>query len=308
MIADLITVFIDNIGPIFIIIGIGWLVGRYIAIDARQLGRMLFNVFTPALVFRSLSTSEVSLSEFGLLFGLMAFLIVLLAVLAFLVAKLQGSDRIAWSGVILAAICPNDGNLGLPIVNFAFGPEVLARAVVVYIAATILNFTLGVYIASSGQNSPRQALGSIFKIPVVYAVAAGFIVNNLHITLPVPLERTVMLMSQATIPVMVLLLGVQLAQAGRIQHLKLVISGVVLRLIAAPIIAVLLASALNLQDAAFSAFVMQASMPVAVATTVLAAEFNLNREQVVGSVVASTLFSPITLSVLILILRGWGKG
>ncbi len=303
MIVDLIQVFVDNIGPIFLVAGIGWLVGRYLEIDARQFGRVLFNVFSPALVFRALATSQISLNEFSLLFLTMASFVGIMTLVAALIARIQTSDKVERTGIILTAICPNDGNLGLPIIDFAFGADVLARAVIIYIAATILNFTIGVYVASSGRNSARQALSHIFKIPVVYAVFAGFVVNILHITLPLPVERSVNLMAQATIPVMIILLGIQLAQAGSLKNLRLVATSVGLRLIVSPLIAFGLALVLDLNATSLAAFVMQASMPVAVATTVFATEFNLNREQIVSSVVASTLFSPISLSILILLLQ-----
>lgn len=303
LIADLIHVFLDNIGPVFLIAGIGWLVGRHLEIDARQFGRVLFNVFSPALVFRALATTQISLGEFGLLFLTMVIFVGIMIFVGTLVARLQTSDKIERTGIVLTAICPNDGNLGLPIVDFAFGPEVLARAVIIYITATILNFTVGVYVASSGRNSPRQALMHVFKIPVVYAVIVGFIVNILDVKMPLPIERSVNLLAQATIPVMIVLLGVQLAQAGSLKNLRLVATSVGLRLLVAPVIALSLALLLHLDGIALTAFVMQASMPVAVATTVFATEFNLSREQIVSSVVASTLFSTISLSVLILLLK-----
>lgn len=304
MIADLIQVFLNNIGPVFLISGVGWLVGRYLEIDSRQFGRVLFNVFSPALVFRALATTQISFSEFGLLFLTMVFFVGIMAAIAGFVARFQKIGKVERTGIILTAICPNDGNLGLPIIDFAFGPDVLARAVIIYIAATILNFTAGVYVASSGRNSARQSLIHIFKIPVVYAVLAGFLVNIWDVQMPLPIERSVNLLAQGTIPVMIVLLGIQLAQAGSLKNLRLVVTAVSLRLLIAPLIALGLAFLFQLNTVALTAFVMQASMPVAVATTVFASEFNLNREQIVSSVVASTLLSPLSLSVLIMLLQG----
>jgi predicted permease len=61
--------------------------------------------------------------------------------------------------------------------------------------------------------------------------------------------------------------------------------------------------AASLNGYALIAFIMQASMPVAVATIIFASEFHLDREQILGTVLASTLASPITLSILILLLQ-----
>jgi predicted permease len=59
----------------------------------------------------------------------------------------------------------------------------------------------------------------------------------------------------------------------------------------------------GLNTLALIAFIMQASMPVAVATIIFANEFQLDQDQVLGGVVVSTLVRPVTLSILILLLQ-----
>ena len=219
----------------------------------------------------------------------------LVGILAFSVARWQSKNKAERAGVVLGAIWPNDGNLGLPVINFAFGPEVLARAVIFYVTISILNYTVGLYVASSGQSTPRQAILSIVKVPMLYAVIAGLIVNITNFTIPLPLDRSITLLSQATIPMMLLLLGLQLAQSERLNKPQLVASTVVLRLLISPLLAVFLGLILGLNGIALIAFIMQASMPVAVATIIFASEFQLNKEQILGSVFVSTLISPISL-------------
>jgi predicted permease len=52
------------------------------------------------------------------------------------------------------------------------------------------------------------------------------------------------------------------------------------------------------------AAVLEASMPTAVITTVLAVEYDLDNAFVTGTVVLSTLLSPLTLTLLIAYLQG----
>jgi predicted permease len=70
--------------------------------------------------------------------------------------------------------------------------------------------TLGIYIASSGTASVKQGIINIFSVPMVYAAALGFVVNFGHLTLPLPITRSVDLMGQAAVPLFIVLLGVQL--------------------------------------------------------------------------------------------------
>jgi malate permease and related proteins len=303
LIIDLLRVFFDNIAPILIIAGLGFVVGKRLAIDSRQLGRLLFNLLSPALVLHSLTVSTISVLEFGQLALAMALLVGCIALLAFLISRLQTENRVERAGFILTTMWPNTGNLGLPVISFAFGPEVFARAVIFYVTVSILSYTLGLYVASSGKSTPRQALMSVLKVPMVYAVILGLLINITQFSLPLPLERSVALLSQATIPVMLILLGLQLAQSERLRHPQLVISAVGVRLLISPVLALILGLALSLNGLALIAFVMQAAMPVAVATIIFASEFYLDREQILGGVLVSTLASPITLSLLILILQ-----
>lgn len=303
MIVDLLHVFIDNIAPILLIAAIGYWAGKRLAVEPEPIGRLLFNIFSPALVFHSITTNTISPLEFGQLFLVMTIFVLLIAALAWLVAWVQGFSRIQQAGVVLSVMWPNDGNFGLPVVNFAFGPDVLARAVIMYVAVSILNYTVGLYVASSGHSTPREALNRVLRVPMIYMVIIALVVNITGFKLPVLLDRSVTLLSQATIPLMLVLLGLQLARSTRLQHPRLVGSSIGLRLLISPMIAALLGLVFNLNILALIAFVMQASMPVAVATIIFATEFHLDKDHILGSVLVSTLVSPITLSVLILLLQ-----
>lgn len=66
-----------------------------------------------------------------------------------------------------------------------------------------------------------------------------------------------------------------------------------------PLVALLVARLLGLTGVARQAAVLQASMPAAVATTVLAVEYDLDAMLVSGVVVLTTVLSPLTLTPLI---------
>jgi malate permease and related proteins len=236
LIIELLHVFFDNIAPILVIAALGFLAGKRLQVNSQEIGRLLFNIFSPALVLHSLTSNTISPAEFGQLFLVMGIFVVVIVLLAFLMARWQGEGPIARAGFVLSIMWPNAGNLGLPVASFAFGPDVLARAVIFYVSISILNYTLGLYVASSGKSTPRQALVSVLKVPMLYAVIAGLIINVTQLTLPVPIERSVTLLSQATIPLMLILLGLQLAQSERLKQPQLVFTAVVLRLLVSPLL------------------------------------------------------------------------
>ena len=56
----LLTTFANNLLPILLVSGAGFLLGKALDIDSRSLGRVVFYVFSPILVFNLLLHTELS--------------------------------------------------------------------------------------------------------------------------------------------------------------------------------------------------------------------------------------------------------
>jgi predicted permease len=301
---DLIQIFFDNIAPILILTSIGYLLGKNFKIDTPTISTLLFYVLSPALVFTSLYNSKIGGDEILSLFTSVILLVLTMLLISRIVSHLQGVNPQQKANVTLSAIGLNAGNYGLSLIGFAFSAEVLSRASIIFVATSMLTYTLSVYIASMGNYSPRESFQSILKAPAIYAVISAFALQLLQIDLPLVLSRSFETLSKATIPMMVLLLGFQLSQYKPTPHaLNLLATGTILRLIVSPIIALVIASILNLTGDARTAFIMQASMPTAVVTLVLSTQFELDRDLALGFIFTTTLLSPITLSILIAVLK-----
>lgn len=300
---ELINIFINNIAPVLIVAGVGYIAGRKLQVESRSIGKLIFNVFSPALVFYALYDSKIDGGEFGLLIVGVGVFQVVMAALSYGLMRLQKAGKVERASVILSAFCLNGGNFGLSVASFAFGEAVLARAVVVYIGNTILNYTLGVFVASSGSQATMGALLNILRVPAFYATLAAFLLHGLHIELPPVVLRSVTVLKDAAIPSMLVLLGLQLSQSVQISRLKLVGSGVLLKLLIAPLIGIGLALVFHLDNLGATAFILQVSMPTAVVTLILAKEYRLDESLMLNLIMATTLLSPISLSVIILFLN-----
>jgi predicted permease len=118
------------------------------------------------------------------------------------------------------------------------------------------------------------------------------------------LERTTGLLGDAAIAAMLVLLGLQLysvSWAGNI--LPLALSSVV-RLLVSPAIAIGLSVLLSIGGPFRQAAVLQAAMPTAVLTTVLATEYDVHPRFVTSVVFITTLLSMFTLTPLLAFLGG----
>ncbi|MEA3439080.1 MAG: AEC family transporter, partial [Chloroflexota bacterium] len=162
----------------------------------------------------------------------------------------------------------------------------------------ILAYTVGVVIASMGKENVGQSLKNLIKVPAIYAMVLALIFVYAGWKLPLPVERATRLLGEASIPTMLVLLGMQLRSvrlAGNIVPL-LVASSV--RLIVSPALAIVLSMLFQIQGSFQQASVMQAAMPAAVLTTVLATEYDVVPEFVTSVVFTTTLLSIFTITPL----------
>jgi len=297
------SIFASDILPIFIIAGVGFLLARRFGASVKTLATVTFNALSPCLVFDQLVSAQISGSQSLRVAAFCVLLTIAIGIAARLTTLPLRLDRTTLSSFLLVAMFSNSGNYALPVVLFAFGKEALAFASVYFVTSAILIYTAGILVAASGHGSVRTALARLFRVPAVYAVAAAIIVLATGAVVPVAVMRPIRLLSDAAIPVMLLVLGMQLERATTPRHPIAVAAAVVLSLVVAPILAFGLTAVLGLAGAARQAAIIEASMPAAVITTVLALEFDLDAGFATNVVFFTTLLSPLTLVLLIAYLQ-----
>jgi predicted permease len=285
--------------PVFLIIALGYLLERWLSLDMRSISRVIFYALAPCLVFSSTATSAVSGADMGKIVSFVLLTTLAMGLLSWAVTKALRFSRAMESAFLLTTLFVNSGNYGLPINLFAFGQAGLERATVFFTASALLTNSIGVYLASRGQASGLDALRNVFKVPIVYGALAGFVVNLATIPVPEPVAKAVDLVGGASVPLMLLLVGMQLARTSLVGELKVIGLATFVRLVVAPAVALVLAAWLGLTGVTRQACITEASMPTAVMTTILATEFEAEPQFVAGVVFVSTLVSIITLTLLL---------
>ncbi len=305
-ISALLSVFANNILPIIILSGAGFALAKLLHIDSRSLGRVVFYVFSPILVFDLLLKNQLDLKQAGTVILFTVCLVAIMGVITYIAGLLFKLERHILTTVLITSMFANTGNYGLPLVSFAFGEQALAYASVYFVTTTFLFFSVGVFLASLGHMHVKDAAMGLFKIPTLYAVALAAIVLGFHITLPSPLTRTITLASGASIPLMLVLLGIELARveiAGNIRAMQLSVG---LRLLIGPLVGFTLAAVLGVTGLAREAVVTLTAMPSIVSSAVLAMEYELDSKFVTAVIFISTLLSPLTLTPLLVLLGAHG--
>jgi len=299
----LLSTFASDLLPIFIIAGVGFALARWVGASARTLTHVVFYALLPCFAFRLLITSAATGRQFGRMVLLAVLVMAAMALVGGLAALVLRLNRAETSVFLLVVMFSNGGNYGLPAVSFAFGEEALSYGTVLFLTGSVLTNTLGAFLAAAGRRNLIEALKSVLRMPALYGIAAAMLTLATDASVPIALMRPINLLSDAALPLMILVLGMQLERAAKPTRPALVAVAVCISLVVAPLVALGLTSLLHVSGAARQAVVVLASMPVAVATTILAVEFDASPDFVTGAVFLSTLLSPLTLTPLIAYLR-----
>jgi len=299
---ELLTTFANNLLPIFLVSGSGFVLGKFLTVDSRSLGRVVFYVFSPLLVFDLMIKSTLDLRQAFTTVAFTASVIAVMGTLAFLLGKLFRLERPYLLAVILTVAFGNTGNYGLPLVKFAFGDDALAVASIFYVTTTILFNTVGVVIASIGHMDLKSAVLGLFKLPSIYGVILALLIKGIGFQLPLPISRTIEIAANGAIPVMLILLGLELTRIQWSHSFRALGLGVAVKLLLAPLVGLLFASLFGMGHVARQGSVLEAAMPAAVATTVVATEYKLEPSLVTAIVFLGTVLSPLTLTPLIVYL------
>ncbi len=255
--------------------------------------RLVFNIGTPALVLASLAGAEIDAGSFGRTMLATALVILSMAAATFAVSRLLRRD---WRVLLAPMMYPNTGNMGLPVVLYAFGSAGFAYGITVMVTVSLFQFTLGAIMASSG-----TPLRTLVRTPTVYAILIALILLLTETELPLWLANSVDLISGFTVPLMLITLGVSLASI-QVKNLR---SGIGFSLLRTPV-AVLLAwgigALLDLPPLAHGILILQMSMPVAVFNYLFAQRARREPAYVASLVFCSTLLALIYLPVLLAVL------
>jgi predicted permease len=296
------STFTNNLLPILLLSGAGFALGKFVSVEPRPLGRVIFYVLSPVLVFNLIIQNDLSLNKVAGMMGYAASVMLIVAGLAYLAGRLLRLERGALIAVVLTSMVANNGNYGIPLIGFAFGPEAQAYASIYFVTTSLMFYTIGVLIASLGHLDFKKAAVGLLKVPAIYAIVISLAFVRLGWTLPDPLARTVSLAAGGAIPAMLILLGLELSRVEWSRSFRAMSVPVVSRLLIGPLIGMGLAALFGLTGSARQAGITETGMPSAVVNTIIAAEYKIEPQLVTAIIFISTVLSPFTLTPLLVFL------
>lgn len=299
---QLAQIFFNVIVPVFALVLLGYAASTRLGLHAQSLSRFAYYLLVPAFVFSVVSTAEVSAQAAAQMVLFAVLVHVANAALAFGVARWRGCSPKMIGAYMLIAVFGNVGNFGLPVIEFHLGKEALVAATIYFLTINIVGFILGVGSATmmnAARVGMRGPLLAVLRTPALLAVVPALLVNVSDVTPPLVITRVATLLAGGMVPTMLVALGAQLAHTPHIRVSRDVVLASSVRLVGAPVLAILLATLWGVGGMERAAGILQAGMPAAVLTSIIALEYDLMPTFVTTTVLFSTLASVVTLTVLI---------
>ncbi|SES30367.1 AEC family transporter [Salipaludibacillus aurantiacus] len=296
------TIFISVVLPVLLVFLIGYVVQIWRRVDIKPVSTVAIYILTPALVFETFYKAEMNMQYVYMIVFALGLLFALIIINKLYAWKMKYNSSTE-GGLILSTAFMNSGNYGAPIILFAYGQEGFAYAVSFMVLQSVIMNFFGVYYAARGVSGVKTALQVLLRMPVTYAVILAVILKLLNVTVPANLMQPVELISQAAIPTVMLILGMQLAQIkwtgfewGKVSY------GVIVRLLLSPLIAWGITLILPLDPLLAKVLIVASAMPSAATIVMYAVEFDAKPKLVSSITLITTLLSVLTLTLLLVIL------
>lgn len=264
-----------EMSPVFtliLIVGVGILLRRFHVLslnDATALRKFVFNISLPALTFISLYSNTIPKSALWIIPGVIA-----IQAVGYVVFRLV---PVRYRESVFSGFLGNTGFMGYPVVQAVLGQEALPLAVIYEQTHSFM--VLGVWVHKNAR--------SLINPPLVAMILALILKR---VPLPLFVTDACRLVGNATSPVAMLFVG--LSVDLEFNWRSLIAAGI--KLIVVPAMALALTLILPLSGDIRSAFILQSSMPVMVASVVYGAEIGLDVQKLSRNVIVATLLFPLT--------------
>ncbi|EDL64235.1 hypothetical protein BSG1_00110 [Bacillus sp. SG-1] len=259
----------------------------------------------PFLAFQTFYENELSINYLYIILFcvLLLFGLVLISIVA---GRFTNLPQTKTSAFVLAGAFMNSGNYGVPVILFAFGETGFQYAVIMMVIQSLLMNTVGLYFAAKGSKKGgtfKDSLIKIIKMPVLYGSVAGLLFQVGSVPLPDFLYNGINLIASATIPTIMLVLGMQLANISKKNvQMKELSAVLVMRFVASPLIAYGITVLLSLDILLSSVLIVLAAMPTAANTTMFAVQFDTEPDLVSFSTLVTTSVSIVSVPFMLMLL------
>jgi predicted permease len=294
--------FIGAFSTIFFIIALGFFVQKRKPFSPEalsQLSNMVVSFVMPFYIFYTTATnSSLTLLNKAPLIVLIG---VIVPVFGFFISpplmKLLNVPQDEKSAFHFSIMYGNTAFLGIPISGFLFGSEGAFYAVMYNFGVSLVIFSIGFWVLSSGSSN---SIKSLLENPMVWSMLAGIVLAVLGFHFPQWIDQPLATLSNLTLPIALLVAGAQIGSIrfqknGYTSHL---IAVTLSHLVVVPGILIALFALLGWFNAEHRVIILESAMPVGISSTIFAKNFGADSDFTAIATLWTTVLSLITLPLI----------
>ena len=298
--------------PAAIIVGAGYYAGRKIldAAGVKALSELVFNLFLPCLLFRSMATSSFAGSDLTLLAAYFGASLAWFGAAA-LYCRYRCGQTIDGAVVLgLGAVFSNTVQLGIPIQKLAFGDAGLKLHLSIIALHSLVLLTIAtiwVEIARTRANDSTQNTGlakSLVHViktsvihPVILPILIGLAWSFVGWPLPAWADQPLGFLASAAGPMMLVLMGAQLSNMKLSEHWSGALALSLAKNVLHPLLIFAVTWSLGLSSLAIAVAVTCAALPMGANVFLFAQRYNANESLVTAATALSSLIALVSLTV-----------
>ncbi|MDO5848640.1 MAG: AEC family transporter [Methanobrevibacter sp.] len=294
---------ITTILSISILIALGYIFKKINLLsekDVTPFNNLVMNLLMPCMIFSALYSADLNLIP---KLGVLPFVIVgsscVCGVISYIILKsLHFDDRKVWS-IVVTVMIANTAFMGYPVNLGIFGNSGFLRAIFSDLGTLFIFIILSFVLILKFGGSSKVAIKKVALFPALWAVILGILLNAFNVPIGPVLDNVINYLGQGAIPLIMISLGLALNLNGLHKNIPSIAFTSVVKLFIFPLIACIIVSLLHLSGLEYDVAIVEAAMPSGMLSLLLAITYDLDYHVTSDCILSNTLFSLITLPIII---------
>lgn len=300
--------------PIFLVIVIGYgLMQKGMLNDnfVSVANKFNFKVTLPVLVFRDLSSANIR-EEFDMVFVLFCAVVTTICFFSIWAgAKLFIKDKSITGAFVQASFRSSAAVMGIAFIENMYGnsgmaPMMIIGAVPLYNIYSVLVLTFEGEDAGEKGEKIKKALKGIVTNPIIIGIGLGVLVSVSGITFPVIINKTINNMAVMSSPLALVAIGAGFEGKKALAKLKPTFFVALIKLILQTAVFVPVAISMGFRQEKLIAILVMLAAPTTPSCYIMAKNMKNDGVLTASAVVVTTLFSAVTLTLWIYLLKSLG--
>ena len=294
-------IILDVILPILILMLIGAILQRKFQFNLKQLSTLITYCLMPAAVF--VNIYDISI-ETGLLLQIIYYLMLYslsLIIVSHFISKTLKLEKGESAALKNSISLMNSGNYGLPVSQliFSHNPVGVSIKIFIVIFQNLLTYSYGIYNLLSATKTIGGIIQSFLRLPVFHALVLGVLFQSFKIQIPNSILLPLNQLANGFVAIALILLGAQLSNIKLNFFHRVITWALIGRLLMGPLLALAVIYILNIDGIVAQSLFIASSFPTSRNTSTIAMEYQIEPELHAQIVLFSTIFSIITVTVVI---------